>query len=201
MVDLVVDASASMTFLPEKAKRVAELVSFLINSSLVAGASVQAYAIGGQLEKNIFKVPIKPVPSVSSEAPFRDQIARIPFRPATFRVLVSDLLLPDDPAPIFHQLTQRQGIPIIFSPYSLDEANPDWSGNYDFIDAETENLAPHRVEASTLRHYLSAYQNHFKVWKDISTRYRAPLARIPTEMELMQALQKHALATKSVEMI
>lgn len=201
MVDLIVDASASMTFLPEKAGQSANLISFLVDSSLAAGASVRVHPIGGEITIPHLKAPVTPIPASLQKATLHEQLASIPFRSSSFRVLVSDLLFPDDPIPIFRQLTQRQGIPILFSPFSISEAKPDWSGNYEFIDAETNAHDPRRIEPATLRQYLSAYSNHFKIWKDISTRYRAPFARVPAELPLMKALHTHALSAKAVEII
>ncbi len=206
VVDLILDASASMFFSPEKEKRTGELLAFLTDSSLAAGASVRIYAIAGDaqiaidplsLRANRWQADVKALAPSDPSAP--PEIQRLPLRSSALRVLVSDLLFPTDPNPVLRALGQRQGTPILFCPYTADEADPAWSGNYDFIDAERKTRHPHRIEAATLRRYNEAYTTHFNLWKDAAIRHQAPFARIPCEPELIPALYSHALPAKAVE--
>lgn len=202
VVDLILDASASMFFTGEKERRTLELLTFLTESSIAVGASVHLYAVDGSSHQTIDPRavrtwrPDKEQVSLSSAAP---ELHRIPLRSSAMRVLISDLLFPSDPAPFFRVLTQKQGSPVVFSPFLEAEANPDWSGNYDFVDAELKSKHPHRIETATLQRYLAAYSAHFDIWKEAALRHQTPLARIPCEGDLMSALYRHALPVKAME--
>ncbi|MDP4624468.1 MAG: DUF58 domain-containing protein [Akkermansiaceae bacterium] len=206
VVDLILDASPSMFFSPEKEKRTAELLVFLADSSLAAGASVRIYAMNGDaqlaidpmtLKSGRWQNDIKALAPTTPGAP--PEIHRLPLRSHALRVLLSDLLFPADPKPILQTLGQKQGTPILFSPFTEAESAPAWTGNYDFVDAELKTKHPHRIEPATLRRYHEAYASHFNLWKDTALRHQAPLARIPCEPDLIPALYQHALPVKAVE--
>lgn len=207
VVDLILDASASMFFSPEKKKRTVELVKFLTESSLKEGASVRIHAISGDASRMIDPLLIQTdrwleeieslKPTQSSSAP---ELRHLPLRNHALRVLISDLLFPSDPTPIFRTLSQNQGTPILFCPFSKAEAEPDWAGNYDFIDAEQNTRHPHRIEPATLRRYNEAYTHHFHLWKEAAVRHQTPFARIPCEPDLISALSQNALPVKALEM-
>jgi uncharacterized protein (DUF58 family) len=206
VVDLVLDASPSMFFSPEKEKCTTELLQFLTDSSLADGASVRIHAISGDARIAIDPLTLRAgrwVADVKALAPTDPTIApeihRLPLRTHALRVLISDLLFPADPKPIFLTLTQKQGTPIIFCPFTTAESDPGWSGNYDFVDAERQTKHPHRIEAATLRRYREAYANHFALWKEAAIRHQAPLARIPCEPDLLPALYQNALPVKALE--
>lgn len=206
VVDLVLDASPSMFFSPEKEKRTIELLVFLADSSLAEGASVRVHAVSGDARIAIDPLTLRAgrwVDDVKALSPSNPElppeIHRLPLRTHALRVLISDLLFPADPKPILITLTQKQGTPIVFCPFAKAEADPEWSGNYDFIDAELNTRHPHRVEPATLRRYIEAYTNHFALWKETAIRHQAPLARIPCEPELMPALFQNALPVRALE--
>lgn len=206
VVDIILDASHSMFFSPEKEKRTAELLFFLADSSLAAGASVRIYAMTGDAQLAIDPMALKSgrwqndIKSLAPSAPGTPpEMQRIPLRPHALRVLLSDLLFPADPTPILRALGHKQGTPILFCPFSEAESSPAWTGNYDFIDAELNTRHPHRIEPATLRRYHEAYSSHFNLWKDAALRHQAPLARIPCEPDLIPALYQHALPVKAVE--
>jgi len=206
VVDLILDSSPSMFFSPEKENRTIELLRFLTDSSLAHGASVRIHAISGDVRLSIdpqtIRSPhwIEEVKSLQPSNPsLPPEIHRLPLRSNALRVLLSDLLFPADPKPYLITLTQKQGTPILFVPFTTAESDPAWSGNYDFIDAELNTRHPHRIEAATLRRYLQTYNNHFNLWKETATRHQAPFARIPAELELTAALYQFALPVKALE--
>ena len=206
VVDLILDVSPSMFFTPEKDKRTTELLNFLTDSSLADGATVRIYAVHGDAQMSIdplsvragkWKEDIKSLSPTDPSSP--PEIHRLPLRSGAMRVLISDLLFPADPNPYFRTLGQKQGSPIVFSPFLKAEADPDWTGNYDFIDAELKSTHPHRIEAATLRRYRESYTNHFDQWKESALRHQTPFSRIPCEPELLPTLYKHALPVKALE--
>jgi len=207
MVDIVLDVSDSMFFEDEKALRVVEIFYTIVHSAHKAGAALSIHFIKGD---NIRLVPLDAVltdqwfniietmkDGSSDQAP---QMHNIPFRANTIRVFISDLLFSGDPAPLIRHCSQRQGSLIILAPFSKSESNPEWSGNYEFVDAESGSSHPHRIEPSVLKNYKETYNNHFTLWHNATSRHQAPLARIPSDSELMQAFQVDSIKSGALEL-
>jgi uncharacterized protein (DUF58 family) len=206
VIDLVFDTSASMFFEQAKALRSCELFYFLAESASRAGASLRLYLIVADQMRPI------PMEAVQTHRWWDDaqglqggdpstppSLEKIPFRPNAFRVLLSDLLFQSDPNHLIRVLGQRQGSPVLFAPFTQSEANPDWHGNYEFIDAEAGSRHPHRIEPSVLARYKKAYANHFSLWKSSTQRYNAALARVPANTDLEAGLHAEALASGALE--
>ncbi|NNM29002.1 MAG: DUF58 domain-containing protein, partial [Akkermansiaceae bacterium] len=126
-------------------------------------------------------------------------LSAIPFRANAFRVLLSDLLFPGDPHHLIRLLGQRHGSPVLLAPFTTAEANPEWQGNYEFVEAELHTRHPHRIEPAILKRYLKTYANHFALWKNAARRYNAPLARVPATGDLEAALHHEALSSGALE--
>ena len=206
VIDLIVDVSESMFFDEKKAARTAELLYLITESSQAAGASIHTHVIRGDanlpldpstIRSHTWLEKSRALPaSDPSKAP---DLTRLPLRANAIRVLVSDLLFPGDPDPMLRYLGQRHGSTIIFSPFLEAEANPDWAGNYEFVDPELNSRHPHRIEPATLRRYLEAYGQHFSLWKQTAIRHQAILARIPTESDLIPTLYQAAVSIHALE--
>ncbi|MEI7928903.1 MAG: hypothetical protein WCH40_10165, partial [Verrucomicrobiales bacterium] len=93
----------------------------------------------------------------------------------------------------------RHGSILIFSPFLQSEAKPDWSGNYEFVDAERQSQHQHRIEPAVLDRYLTAYARHFTLWKQSAQRHQAAFARIPAEADLATALFNGAVTAGALE--
>jgi len=206
VIDICLDVSASMFFEPAKAARTAELLYFLTDSANRAGASAKVHLIRGSASylleadavashrwfEQIDKLPAE----TAAAAPALD---RVPVRSRSIRVLISDLLFAGDPSPLIRDLARSQGSAVIFAPFLLSEAAPDWQGNYEFVDAERASHHPHRIEPAVLRRYRDAYTNHFGFWKATARRYQASLARVPCEGPLEPALSLESLTAGALE--
>jgi uncharacterized protein (DUF58 family) len=206
VVDLILDASDSMFFEASKANRVAEIFYHISESSLASGASLAIHAVRGDLTKPLDPTSLRShqwlatareLPSSDAASP--PDFSRVPIRANSIRVLISDLLFPGDPDPVLRQLGQRHGTLVVFSPFARSEANPDWSGNYEFIDAERNSRHPHRIEPAILRRYCEAYANHFALWKQMAGRHQAALARIAAETDLATELFREAVPVGALE--
>ncbi len=206
VIDLILDASESMFFDEKKGERTAELFYLATESCRAAGASIHCHLIRGDarlpLDPDMVrthswleKARALPAPT-SPQAP---DISRVPLRANSIRVLISDLLFPGDPDPILRHLGQRHGSVIVFSPFLQSEAEPEWAGNYEFIDPELDTRHPHRIEPGTLRRYLESYRQHFALWKEAAIRHQTALARVPCEMPLVPALYQTALPVRALE--
>jgi hypothetical protein len=126
-------------------------------------------------------------------------LSRIPFRGNAIRVLVSDLLFAGDPEPVIRCLAARQGSPILLVPFLKSEASPEWTGNYEFVDAERKSRHPHRIEPSVLKRYKESYVNHFALWKNAARRHQCRMARVACEPDLQTALFAEAVPSGALE--
>lgn len=208
VVDLILDASDSMFFTQAKAARSAELFYLIAESAHAVGASLTIHAVRGDAF-----LPLDPASvrnhqwlETSRDMTVADparppDLSRFPLRSNAIRIFLSDLLFPGDPVPILRQLGQRHSSVVIFSPYLQEEANPAWSGNYEFIDPERKTHHPHRIEPATLRRYLDTYRQHFELWKQQARRHQAALARVPAEGDLATALFNEAVPVGALEAI
>ncbi|BCX50029.1 hypothetical protein HAHE_39370 [Haloferula helveola] len=208
VVDVVLDASDSMFFEPEKAQRTCELFYFAVESARRSGAATTVHLVRGDAIRPTASEGIashrwfdeaKSLPSTDHAAV--PDLSRIPFRQNAIRVLISDLLFPGNPDPVLRLLAARQGSPVLLVPYSQSEADPEWNGNYEFIDAERKSRHPHRVEPSVLRRYKETYGQHFALWKNATRRHQSALARIPCGTDLQTSLFAEAVPMGALEII
>ena len=208
VVDLTIDASESMFYDEEKAQRSAEILYLVSQSARRAGADLAFHIIRGDAAR---PMPIESLDAhdwlekaralTPTDAAAPPDLSRIPWRANAIRVLISDLLFSADPDIILRTLTQRQGAAVLFIPYLTNEAQPDWDGNYEFLDAERGTLHPQRIEAITLKKYRDAYSRHFSHWKNAATRHQTRMARVNANGELLPALMADALIHGALETV
>lgn len=215
-LDLVLDASNSMFLSPEKQARTLELFYFCAESAARAGASLRAFALRGD------RVVILPAEAIQSHAfqsldigegpdskdwkgkgprPFAyaPVLGRVPFRPGSMRVCLSDLLFAGEPEALLAPLVGAKGRGLVLSPYDRIEAAPEWDGNFEFVDCESRVERIQRVEPALRERYAVAYKRHFDLWQDATRRFGISFARIPAEPDLLDALRGHALTNGAVE--
>lgn len=204
LVDVILDVSASMFTFPVKAERVLELFAFVVEASLQTAASVRCYAVRGGEHRLLANEAVlagswpeemqklKP----SAEAP---ALSRLPLRAGAMRVLISDLLYPAEPEPLLASLGSRGGRGIVLAPHVQQESAPDWQGNYEFVDAETELPHEHRVENDMLTRYHRAYARHFELWKAAAAKHGIALARVNADEAFMPALRAEGIPVSAVE--
>ena len=203
-VDIVLDASPSMTFEPTKCLRTAELVYFALESGLVSSASVRCLAQHGGAWVEL------PVPSLLGyrwELPHDEQVLAsapmdlrsLPLRHGSLRVCISDLLFPGAPDELMRGLRAGRGRGVLFVPYAAAEADPVWDGNVEFIDCESGRSRRQRVNASLQRSYRDAYRRHFDLWTDAARRYDVNLSRCDARRGFSDDLLHNALPLNAVE--
>ncbi len=189
-VDLAIDLSASMFVDAEKSRRTAELLYWAVESAEQAGAALRCYALdeaGAEplaIETILGHSWVKPAGPPAAEA-----IRGVPWRYGSLRVYLSDLLWSGDTQAVFHALTENNGLGLILAPFSRGEAEPDWSGNIEMVDSETQEVRLQRIEPEALRRYLAAYQRHFAIWEEQAARRQVALARVAASLDLAEALR------------
>lgn len=206
VVDLIVDVSESMWVEDEKAQRTAEILYFICLSARKSGADLQVSFLKGDAARPISSEAIlthqwlAEVSALQSSSPGAPpQLMQVATRANAIRILVSDLLFEIDPTPFLRGLHDRQGTGLIFAPFTSAEANPDWNGQYDFVDAEEKTRHPHQIGAGVLERYLEAYQRHFALWSEASRRSQVALSRVAASGALFDALNQEAVRFGALE--
>lgn len=207
VVDLTLDVSSSMTFLPGKLTRALELFYFAWSSALSTGASVSASVVkgGSHLRFNDDAIHshgwAERAAKLAATGPAATpELIALPYRPQSLRILISDLLFPSAPEHLLRALVRARGRGLILAPFAREEAQPDWEGNHEFVEAESGEKQAQRIDARVLESYHTAYQRHFGGWKALSRKYDVPLARVPAEPPFQQSLQHEALAMGALEL-
>jgi uncharacterized protein (DUF58 family) len=196
-VDVVIDASASMSFDEEKRRRSLALFFFAIESALRHKSALNAWVVS---EKGA-------VPAREDSDPFSlgarrtdgSLLETVPFRPGSLRVVVSDVLFLEPSETLLRRLVSRRGHGVVLAPSSRSESSPEWLGQVDLEDCETGARRLERVDARRLEEYQSRYRNHFATWEAGARRYGVAFASIPGETSLKEALRDRALPAGAVE--
>jgi hypothetical protein len=126
-------------------------------------------------------------------------LMKVPFRPGSMRVCISDLLFPGEPEPVLQPLVMARGRGLVLAPYDASEAKLDFDGNVEFVECESNVQRIQRVEVGLRDRYDAAYKRHFDLWRDSARRYGITFARVPSELDLITALRAHALPEGAAE--
>ena len=207
VVDVLLDVSPSMFFEEGKAQRVAEVFYTVALSALQSGASLVVHLVSGDAVKKLsheliageqwWEIAQEMAKKSNSDVP---AVNLVQLRSNAIRVWISDCLFAGDPSPIVRRLSSRQGSLIVLSPFSQSEADPDWSGNYEFVDVEAGSKHPHCIDQQALANYKQTYINHFKVWQQSARRYQASFARVADQADLLKALLTETVATGGLQL-
>ena len=202
IVEIVFDVSDSMFADEGKKVRSLELFYFLVAAAERAGASMHICLVKGEHWRVLENAAVfsHRWESFANEMPPTDSSAKprlsiLKMRPRSLRILLSDLLFPDGPEHILQALLRSSGRGEIFCPYSNNEADPGWEGNYDFLDSESGMKHERRVDRGLLKRYDESYRQHFARWKTASIRAQVPLARISSRPSFVESLKSEALST------
>lgn len=209
VIDIILDASESMFFDVEKSARVAELLYFVTKSARQSGAQTKIFFLKGDEARPLTMESISShqwyhmckeyqSPAEKANAPLA--INKLRFRPQAIRIFISDLLFEGDPPIHMRQLAANHGKVIILSPYLTKEAQPAWSGNYEFVDAESSSQHSHRIEKYSLDNYIKAYSTHFSAWKNSARKFNAVLSRIHADqkVDILTAMSSDAVKSGAV---
>lgn len=206
LVDVVLDISESMKITEGKWTRALELFYLAIHAALKAGASLSTSVVKGD-EHLHFQHDMIHNPAWVDEAdklPPTDAAAspslrQVPLRAQSMRLFISDLLFKDSPDSVLIALSRDRGRGIVLAPFVREEEQPDWEGNFEFVEAEAGTLHPHRIEPHLLKRYQSTYRRHFDLWKTIARKHGVLMARVPCEPDFQTALQYEAISAKAIE--
>lgn len=201
-IDLIVDTSASMFLTPEKERQTRRLLLFCVESALSCSASLKVFVQRADTVDILSPEELLGAKEILPERGVKDQPldpARMPLRPGSLRLAVSDLLFPEEPASFLRPLLRERGRAALFAPFDASEESPDWSGNMLLQNCETGGFRRQRVSPELLRRYEQAYQRHVEAWRSQCRLLGIGFARIPSAMPLASAFQQEALPAGLVE--
>ncbi len=199
LVDLLLDASRSMFFEEEKARRAWETFCFCETSARQAASSLHCFVAAGSRLRRVASSEELREGDLEGSAAAPD-CGRVPWRQGSLRVVVSDLLFPGAPDALLNALCAGNGHGVIFSPFCAAEAAPDWSGNIEMEDCESGRKSLRRVDEGLLNRYKLAYSQHFALWRERARKRAVLLARVPSAPAFREALQAEALPVGAVEL-
>lgn len=201
-VDVALDVSPSM--LLGKAERALELFYFAVESALQSSASLRCFSVGDvaaapwMIEAVLgheIPAPVRP------GAGARPALGRVPWRSGALRVWISDLLFAGSPEPMLAALVSARGRGVVLAPFCAAESAPDWNGNVELLDCETDARRVQHVSHEMRARYAENYARHFALWRDGAHRHGVALLRAAAEPDLLAALQADGLRSGALEMV
>ena len=200
LVDLILDVSASMFVEEKKSRRTLELFYFCMESARHSGAGLRCFvADGGNLHSLGHEQAVTDDAVFAARTSDPPQLFRVPWRQGSLRIFVSDLLFPGSPEPLLSSLGSGKGRGLIFAPFNRDEAEPDWDGNIELRDCETQRRRVQAVSSPLLTRYRESYRRHFSLWRERARKHAVAIARVASEPAFLDALEAEALPAGAVE--
>ena len=210
LVDLVVDASASMRGEPVRAARTEALVAFCAESAARAGAPLRLHVVEGRRIRAVaveraraegFWAALGAADSVGTagamgggEAP-----GPLPWRAGAMKIWVSDLLFPGEPGAVLNAMVAGGGCALVFAPTLAGEADLAERGNVELVDREGGGSRRQRIDDTLAERYRAAYARHFALWRDAARRAAVGFARVECGHALAAEFAAEARAQGVVE--
>ncbi len=207
LIDVVFDVSDSMFFDEPKQQRSLQLFYFVVHAVLKSGASGKFHLIKGEQHRYLPDEAIHTHAWIDQAKEFKDtpsseapRLEAVPVRAQAMRIFLSDLLFLGGTEQVLQAMVSRKGFGTVFAPFTSGEARPEWSGNYEFIDAEDRTRHQHRVQVNLLERYRKAYDRHFMHWKDMGRKYDVGIVRVPAEGDFTQAIRWEGVTAGALEL-
>jgi hypothetical protein len=191
LVDVIIDCSSSMYFDPDKARRSLELVAFVAFAVARSQASGRFWKVGVGHPVPIAAEDIvtgRWTHEIKGGGEWDGDLAEVPLRRSSVRLLVGDLLHEGPPSTTLLPLAEGAGLVLVWAPFCHEEAEPSWRENCELEDAESGSRRAVWCDAGMLGRYHDAYMRHFALWEDKALRLGARLARIASDGPLDEAL-------------
>ncbi|MEX0887655.1 MAG: DUF58 domain-containing protein [Phycisphaeraceae bacterium] len=186
-VELVLDGSQSMDLTgTDKAAGAWAMAALLATAAASAGFTHRLWLAGDQLE---LREPGRTRPGQWRAAGLTATVA-LPellrrgapsWRPRSLRVLVSDLLWPDDPQPILRRLLDSAAGLIVVQVLAREDTAPPEVGNMELIDAETGQTRELFIDAAAQERYQRTLATHEANWQGACQRLGAVMSRFVAE--------------------
>lgn len=203
-IDLVFDASESMAVDADKAKRSLQTLYFCLSSGLQTMASLRCYAIHGTRIRRMEPAALKDAGWIEDNSAHsgdtRPELRHIPWRARAMRIIITDLLYPGSPQDVLPTPGGERAPGILFAPFTPAESEPDWFGNTELIDCETNANRLKQFDNPAIAAYQKAYREHFDMWSTYCRQKGYKLARVNAAPTLRDALSAQPLMEQAVEL-
>ncbi|MEM1447452.1 MAG: DUF58 domain-containing protein [Planctomycetota bacterium] len=189
-LDLILDTSRSMA-LPGSAKA---------EATLGLAAALAASADNARMTRRLYAATqrVEPVPGgegdprawqglVFAETGADLSLGRamqemaVPLRRRGARVLVSDLLCPDDPWPIVSRLAEGASSAHIVQLLATQDLDPSWNGDLRLVDSESGELREIRLDATALKRYREQLDRLRDQWRGACARAGVHMTELVAE--------------------
>lgn len=195
-LDLVIDGSASMALADtRKAEALYFLTAFFTATAAQSGYSLQIYE-SGQHWRPLDRLPdlaltpdLKLDGAVSPAEARRRRDTRL--RRAGLRVLLSDLLWPDEPGDFLSHFSNDAAGVVVIQLLAARDQDPGLGGMLRFHDSETNQQREIQLNAAARHRYLETLARHNAAWSEAARRYGATLATFEAETLLRQGNLDH----------
>lgn len=207
LVDLVVDASASMRAEPARAALTEALLAFCVESAGRAGAPVRLFAVTG---RDVRAVAVERVRAegfwsatgAAGAGSGAEMPGALPWRPGAMKIWISDLLFPGEPGSVLRAMSAGGGCALVFAPVLAGEAELAERGNVELVDREGGAGRRQRIDDALAERYRAAYARHFGLWEEAAKRAATGFARVPCGVgSLTAALAGEARSRGVVEVL
>ncbi|MEZ6015189.1 MAG: DUF58 domain-containing protein [Planctomycetota bacterium] len=200
-LDLILDASRSMAVEPEKAQRAVDLAAFLDSAARAGGYRARLLRLGRRPERldderfNVHGVEFDEVGSLGAAL-----AALAPLlRPDSIRVLISDLLVPDDAVALTRELAARAGGLGVIQVLGAIDHRPAVGDALRLVDAETEAGIDLVLDRRTVDAYLSRLARLEAAWGEAVQRRGGLFARVHADEAFLAVARGPLLHSGLVE--
>jgi uncharacterized protein (DUF58 family) len=201
--DVAVDGSRSMALAGSaKAAATAGLAAFFAAAADTAGCTHAAWLLADDL-RPLGRRSSPPAEWAGLDFEFPGSpdaaLALAPglWRPRGFRILVSDLLWPGDPAAVVRRLADRAAVTVVVQLLAEADANPAPGGSLRLVDSETGRERELRVDAAAVRRYRAKLARHQEAWHDACRQAGAVFTTVIAE-DLVRNWRLDALVAAEV---
>jgi len=179
-LELIVDASRSMAVEPAKAQRAVDLAGFLDSAARAAGYRSRVLRLGARPERLPWERFNAEGLECDEDVPLGHALAALAplLRPDAVRVLVSDLLSPEDAVALTRDLAARAGGLAVVQVLGDVDTRPEIGDALRLVDAETNAAVDVVLDRRTVEAYLARLARLEAAWTDAARRRSGLFARV-----------------------
>lgn len=107
--------------------------------------------------------------------------AVVPMRRRGVRVLISDLLCPDDPWPIVSRLAEGASSTHVVQLLARQDVDPSWTGDMRLVDSESGQLQELRLDATAMARYREQLDRLREQWRHACARAGTQMTELIAE--------------------
>ncbi|MEM7680790.1 MAG: DUF58 domain-containing protein [Planctomycetota bacterium] len=189
-LDLLLDVSGSMALTGSaKPEALVGLASALAAAADNARMTRRAYAAGARLEPipggegdpRAWRWPGFATADATATLTSALHEVAIPMRPRGVRVLISDLLSPDDPWPIVTRLAEKAASVHVIQLLAKQDVDPAWHGDLRLFDSESGAAQELRLDATAVARYRQQLDRLREQWRSACARAGVRLTELIAE--------------------